>query len=146
MWAQSWANIVDLTRPFPNKPDVDVTNTMKKQNWTVSDMFHKADEFFQSMGMPAMPDSFWNGTIMERPNDGREMTCHGSAWNFYNGKDYRIKMCGVVDQDTLVTVHHEMGHVQYYLAYQNQSYLYRSAANPGFHEAVADTAYLSVCK
>lgn len=28
MWAQSWNNIYDLMIPFPNKPNVDVTNTM----------------------------------------------------------------------------------------------------------------------
>lgn len=83
---------------------------------------------------------------MTRPSDGRDLTCHASAWNFHDNQDYRIKMCGIVDQDTLVTVHHEMGHVEYYLSYRNQSYLYQGGANPGFHEAVADTAYLSVCE
>ena len=23
----------------------------------------------------------------------RELTCHASAWDFYNKKDYRIKQC-----------------------------------------------------
>merc|ERR1712071_452407 len=42
------------------------------------------------------------------------------------------------------TVHHEMGHIQYYLQYKDQPYVYRQGANPGFHEAIGDTLALSV--
>lgn len=44
----------------------------------------------------------------------------------------------------LVTTHHELGHIQYYLQYWDQPYKYRTGANPGFHEAVGDTLSLSV--
>ena len=30
-----------------------------------------------------------------------------------------------------MTVHHEMGHIQYFMQYENQSFTYRSGANPG---------------
>lgn len=33
--------------------------------------------------------------------------------------------------EDLITVHHEMGHIQYYLQYMNQSLTYRNGANPG---------------
>lgn len=39
-----------------------------------------------------------------------------------------------------------MGHVEYFMSYRNQSYLYRSGANPGFHEGIGDTIALSVGK
>ena len=55
MWAQSWSNLADLLRPYPNKPDIDVTEEMVRQNWTPKIMFEKADEFFQSMGLDPMP-------------------------------------------------------------------------------------------
>jgi len=41
-------------------------------------------------------------------------------------------------------VHHEQGHVQYYLQYANQPFNFREGANPGFHEAIGDTIALSV--
>ena len=44
------------------------------------------------------------GSILEKPKDGREMTCHASAWDFYNGKDFRIKQCTRVNQEDFVTV------------------------------------------
>ena len=53
-------------------------------------------------------------------------------------------MCTVVDQDNFQTVHHEMGHIEYYMAYRNQTTQFRSGANSGFHEAVGDTIALSV--
>lgn len=44
---------------------------------------------------------------------------------------FRIKQCTTVTEDQLLTVHHEMGHVQYYLEYVNQPVLFRGGANPG---------------
>ena len=46
--------------------------------------------------------------------------------------------------DQLSTVHHEMGHVQYYLQYKDQHVSLRRGANPGFHEAIGDVLALSV--
>ena len=66
-------------------------------------MFEKADDFFQSMGMDPMPPKFWSGSILEKPKDGRELTCHASAWDFYNGEDFRIKQCTRVNQEDFVT-------------------------------------------
>merc|ERR1719419_643466 len=144
MWAQSWSNIADILKPYPAKPSINVTGEMIRQGWTPTKMFQKADDFFQSMGMDPMPAEFWKGSILEKPGDGRELTCHASAWDFYNGKDFRIKQCTRVNQEDFVTVNHEMGHVQYFLQYKNHSYFYRSGANPGFHEGVADILSLAV--
>lgn len=35
--------------------------------------------------------------------------------------------------------HHEMGHLEYYMAYRNQPDVYRNPANPAIDEAVGDT-------
>ena len=56
----------------------------------------------------------------------------------------RIKQCTNINHVDLVTSHHELGHIQYYLQYWDQPYEYRAGANPGFHEAVGDTMSLSV--
>ena len=53
-------------------------------------------------------------------------------------------MCAGVTQEDLITIHHEMGHCEYYLAYKNLPYPFRNGANPGFHEAIGDTIALSV--
>ncbi|KAM3961010.1 angiotensin-converting enzyme [Aphomia sociella] len=143
MWAQTWNNIESFTRPYPDKKESDITQAMKDQNYTPLKMFQMSDEFFKSLNLTAMPDKFWKNSIIEKPTD-RDIVCHASAWDFYDGHDFRIKMCTVVNSQHFRTVHHEMGHVQYYLQYRNQPSVFREGANPGFHEAVGDTIALSV--
>nr|XP_019588537.1 PREDICTED: angiotensin-converting enzyme isoform X1 [Rhinolophus sinicus] len=144
MWAQSWDNIYDMVVPFPDKPNLDVTSTMLQKGWNATHMFRVAEEFFTSLGLLPMPPEFWAESMLEKPTDGREVVCHASAWDFYNRKDFRIKQCTRVAMDQLSTVHHEMGHVQYYLQYKDQPVSLRQGANPGFHEAIGDVLALSV--
>ncbi|XP_060637297.2 angiotensin-converting enzyme isoform X1 [Anolis sagrei] len=144
MWAQQWNNIYDMMVPYPNKPNLDVTSTMQQQNWNVTRMFRVSEEFFTSLGMLGMPPEFWEKSMLEKPTDGREVVCHASAWDFYNRKDFRIKQCTTITMEQLFTVHHEMGHVEYYLQYKDQPVTFRSGANPGFHEAIGDVMALSV--
>lgn len=40
-------------------------------------------------------------------------------------------MCTEVNMGDLVTVHHEMGHIEYFMAYKNQPHVFRESANPG---------------
>lgn len=44
---------------------------------------------------------------------------------------FRIKQCTEVTMDDLFSTHHEMSHIQYYLHYADQPYLFREGANPG---------------
>uniref|UniRef100_A0A8C9ZSM7 Angiotensin-converting enzyme n=1 Tax=Sander lucioperca TaxID=283035 RepID=A0A8C9ZSM7_SANLU len=143
MWAQTWNNIYGMMIPFPDKPNLDVTDEMVRQGYNATHMFRVAEEFFTSLGLEKMPEEFWDGSMLVKP-DGREVVCHASAWDFYNRKDFRIKQCTTVTMEQLFTVHHEMGHVQYYLQYKDQPVGYRRGANPGFHEAIGDVLSLSV--
>uniref|UniRef100_A0A4W4GRH0 Angiotensin-converting enzyme n=2 Tax=Electrophorus electricus TaxID=8005 RepID=A0A4W4GRH0_ELEEL len=144
MWAQTWSGIMDLVIPYPDATQVDVTQAMLVQKWDAHRMFEESDHFFTSLGLEPMPNEFWNKSMLEKPTGGREVVCHASAWDFYNRKDFRIKQCTVVNMDDLITVHHEMGHVQYFLQYKDQPISFRDGANPGFHEAIGDVLALSV--
>lgn len=48
-------------------------------------------------------------------------------------------MCGEVQEQSFTEAIHEMGHVQYYMAYHHLPMLYRNGANSAFHEAVGET-------
>ncbi|XP_070392997.1 angiotensin-converting enzyme-like [Dermacentor albipictus] len=141
--SQDWIAVTKMSRPYPNKPAVDITGAMKERNMTVLDMFKMSEEFFTSMGLPPMPQTFWERSVLTKPTD-RKIVCHPSAWDFYIGKDVRIKQCTEVKMDDLFIVHHEMGHVEYFLKYAKQPVFFRAGANPGFHEAIGDTIALSV--
>ncbi|XP_025834025.1 angiotensin-converting enzyme [Agrilus planipennis] len=144
MWAQVWEHVEGFSQPFPGKVKLEATPEMVKQNYTPFKMFKLAEEFFVSLNLSAMPPLFWERSILEKPNDGRELVCHASAWDFYDGKDFRIKQCTQVNEGDLYTAHHEMGHIQYYLQYKHQPVIFRKGANSGFHEAVGDVMSLSV--
>ncbi|BFF93634.1 angiotensin-converting enzyme-related protein [Drosophila madeirensis] len=143
MWGQSWNEVIDLFTPYPEKPFVDIKASMVQQNYTVQKLFELGDQYFQSLGMRALPPSFWNLSLLTRPDD-RQVVCHASAWDFYQDSDVRIKMCTEVDMHYFFVVHHELGHIQYYLQYEQQPAVFRGAPNPGFHEAVGDVIALSV--
>lgn len=64
-------------------------NSLCFQGWTPRRIFKEADNFFTSLGLLPVPAEFWNKSMLEKPTDGREVVCHASAWDFYNGKDFR---------------------------------------------------------
>lgn len=52
-------------------------------------------------------------------------------------------MCTKVTMQDLNTVHHEMGHVEYFMQYRHQPILFQDSANSAFHEAIGDTIQYS---
>lgn len=58
------------------------------QGYNATRMFRVAEEFFTSLGLENMPEEFWEGSMLVKP-EGREVVCHASAWDFYNRKDFR---------------------------------------------------------
>lgn len=55
IWAVKWNEIAAKTVPFPDKPTLDVTDEMIKQEYTPVKMFEMGDEFFQSLNMTKLP-------------------------------------------------------------------------------------------
>jgi peptidyl-dipeptidase A len=106
-------------------------------------MVKTGEAFFSSLGFDPLPETFWARSLFMKPAD-RDVVCHASAWDIDEKDDLRIKMCIEVNAEDFKTIHHELGHNYYYRAYKDQSYLYRSSANDGFHEAVGDTLALSI--
>ncbi|XP_054437166.1 angiotensin-converting enzyme 2 isoform X2 [Pteronotus mesoamericanus] len=142
MWGRFWTNLYDLTVPYGEKPTIDVTAAMVEQSWDAKKIFKEAEKFFVSVGLFNMTQGFWDNSMLTKPDDGREVVCHPTAWDLGNN-DFRIKMCTKVTMDDYLTAHHEMGHIQYDMAYAKQPFLLRNGANEGFHEAVGEIMSLS---
>jgi len=107
------------------------------------DMVHYGENFFTSLGFPALPKTFWERSQFVHPRDS-EVVCHASAWDIDSVDDLRVKMCIEVNDDYFTTVHHELGHNFYQRAYNKQPFLFRNGANDGFHEAIGDSIALSI--
>ena len=143
MWGQSWGNIYDDVAPKDGGKGVDVTKLLVDAGYDAKKMVEVAEQFFTSMGFEELPDTFWERSLITKPED-REVVCHASAWNLDDLEDVRIKMCTKVNAEDFSTVHHELGHNFYQRAYKDQSVFYKDGANDGFHEAIGDMIALSI--
>ncbi|CAG0896210.1 unnamed protein product [Cyprideis torosa] len=141
MWAQSWAEKFELLK-LSNGENVNLDEALKRKYSSVVQFFTEADKFFQDIGLEPLPKEFYERSLFVKPPE-RDVECHASAWDL-GGSDVRVLMCAKFKFEDFNVVHHEMGHIQYYLLYANQSYIFRGGANPGFHEAVGDLMSLSV--
>jgi len=144
MWAQTWNKVYDdILKPYPKASIESADRELARQNWDAVRMTKSAETFYTSIGFPALPAKFWERSMLERPRD-REVVCHASAWDMDTEDDVRIKMCMRPNEEDLFTIYHELGHVYYYLWYNDQPLLFQNGAHDGFHEAIGDTVNLSV--
>ncbi len=143
MWSQSWGNIYDLVKPPASAPTYDLTKILTSRNTDAKQMVRYGEGFFTSLGFDPLPQSFWDRSLFLKPQD-RDVVCHASAWDIDSQKDVRLKMCIKINDEDFQTVHHELGHNYYQMAYAPQPPLYQNSANDGFHEAIGDAIALSV--
>jgi peptidyl-dipeptidase A len=143
MWAQSWEGIMDLVAPPDHGAGFDLTRSLADRGTTPEQMVGYGENFFRSLGLPALPPTFWERSMLSRPRD-REVVCHASAWDIDQVDDLRIKMCTEITAEDFGVVHHELGHNYYQRAYAHQPPLFRDSAHDGFHEALGDTIALSI--
>lgn len=143
MWGQDWSNIFDILQPYKGLPSPDVSDALLQQGYDPLRMTKLAESFFTSMGLMPLPASFWERSMFVKP-EGRDVVCHASAWDPTFSGDVRIKMCTKVNQEDLITLHHELGHDYYFLYYHQLPTLFQDGANDGFHEAIGDTIALSI--
>ncbi|MGH6696498.1 M2 family metallopeptidase [Sphingopyxis sp.] len=144
MWAQEWGNIYPLVAPAGTGDlGYDIGDLLTAQGKAPLDMVKAGENFYSSLGMAPLPETFWKRSQFLKPAD-REVVCHASAWDIDNKDDIRIKMCIKVNADDFITIHHELGHNYYQRAYNKQPFLYLNGANDGFHEAIGDFVALSI--
>jgi peptidyl-dipeptidase A len=172
MWAQQWSNLYPLMEPFKGVASLDVTRALKAQREAeyrkltaaykgkptvveLAEMSHQADaaqavkmtqvaeDFYTSIGMQKLPESFWKKSLLVQPRD-RDVVCHASAWDMNMQGDVRIKQCIEPEEEQLTTIHHELGHLYYDLAYNPLPPLFQRGAHSGFHEAIGDTITLAL--
>lgn len=58
------------------------------QSWDAQRIFKEAEKFFKSVGLFSMTQGFWDNSMLTKPDDGREVVCHPTAWDLGN-KDFR---------------------------------------------------------
>ena len=172
LWQQDWTNLAGLLQPYPAAGTLDIGKALQglqERNYaaetakrgmdakpsdfaeaeraamstTAIQMTQRAEDFYVSLGMPKLPASYWTKSQFIKPRD-REVVCHASAWDMNMSGDVRTKMCIEPTEDEFTTIYHELGHVYYYLAYNDQPPIFQTGAHDGFHEAIGDTIVLAM--
>ncbi|HEY5972467.1 MAG TPA: M2 family metallopeptidase [Pseudoxanthomonas sp.] len=172
MWQQDWGNLWDMLQPYKDAGSLDITGALEKQYQAdyasalakagpgpdtgklfeveraaqldvAKQMTERAEDFYVSLGMPKLPESYWQKTQFIKPLD-RDVVCHASAWDMNMAGDVRTKMCIKPNEEDFTTIYHELGHIYYDLAYNKQPPLFQGGANDGFHEAIGDTIVLAM--
>lgn len=143
MWSQTWTNLYPILKPATETRSYDLTKVLEERKTDAVQMTKYAEGFYTSLGMQKLPATFWERSLLTKPRD-REVVCHASAWPIDEKDDVRIKMCIKPTAEEFTVIHHELGHVYYFLGYGKQPFLFRNGANDGFHEAIGDTVALSI--
>ena len=110
MWAQSWANIYDITyqEEAAGKP-INITKVIEDKGLSEIEMVEISEDFFLSLGFEPLSDTFWERSLFIKPVD-RGVVCHASAWDIDSAnQDLRIKMCIDKNEEDFSTIHHELG-------------------------------------
>lgn len=130
-WAQAWPGL---------SSGIDLNSLVKDKDaeWIVK----QAEAFYTSMGMPALPATFYEKSDLYPlpPGSERKKNTHASAWHMDLERDVRSLMSVENYWRWFETSHHELGHIYYYLAYTSAGVplTLRGGANRAFHEAIGD--------
>lgn len=103
---------------------LDITKALREKNYTVQDMIKRAEDYYVSLGFPSMPREFWENSVFTKRNSS-DGNCHAAAVDMWNDSDYRMIACLDVNEEDFYVIHHELGHVHYYMAYRNQTPIFR---------------------
>jgi len=130
-WGQDWSDMVSVSGL-----NLDSALKLKNAEWVA----RQGEKFYVSLGFPSLPSSFWEKSSLYpvEKNAGYKKNTHASAWHMDLEKDVRSLMSITSNSKWYETVHHEYGHIYYYLSYSNPEvpYLLREGANRAYHEAL----------
>ena len=130
-WGQDWGSLVEV-----KGLDVDGALARHTAEWLV----RQGEEFYRSLGFDSLLTTFWErSSLYPLPADARhKKNTHASAWHVDADRDVRSIMSVEPNRDWYETVHHELGHVYYYMSYSRPEVpvVLRLGANRAYHEGI----------
>lgn len=130
-WGQDWSDLVSV-----QGLDVDAALKPHDAEWVVK----QGEAFYASLGFPPLPAGFWEKSSLYPvpPDAGYKKNTHATAWHLDLDQDVRSLMSVEPNRDWWETVHHELGHIYYFLSYSRPEvpFVLRAGANPAYHEGM----------
>ena len=130
-WGQDWGALVEVK-------GIDVNGALARHSaeWVMK----QGEEFYRSLGFDSLPAGFWKKSSLYPVPDNSpyKKNTHASAWHLDLDRDVRSLMSVEPNRDWYETVHHELGHVYYYLSYSRPDVplVLRQGANRAYHEGI----------
>ena len=130
-WGQDWSALVEVK-------GIDVNGALARHSaeWVMK----QGEEFYRSIGFDSLPAGFWEkSSLYPLPdNSPYKKNTHASAWHLDLDRDVRSLMSVEPNRDWYETVHHELGHVYYYMSYSRPDVplVLRQGANRAYHEGI----------
>uniref|UniRef100_A0A0A1X184 Angiotensin-converting enzyme n=1 Tax=Zeugodacus cucurbitae TaxID=28588 RepID=A0A0A1X184_ZEUCU len=107
-------------------------------------VFWNVAEYFRSMGMKQMEDTFWSNNARPKADlDEESMRCWHKAWKFYGIKRVNFSYCPLVDEERFFNMFEALADVYYYRAYEQQPTLFAEEPFPNFSDALGKMFSLS---
>jgi peptidyl-dipeptidase A len=130
-WAQDWSALVSVAGI-----DVDSALSDRTPEWIV----RQGESFYTSLGFDPLPGTFWErSSLYPLPADASyKKNTHASAWHLDLASDVRSLMSVEPNGYWYETVHHELGHIYYYMSYTRPEVplILREGANRAYQEAI----------
>jgi peptidyl-dipeptidase A len=130
-WGQDWSALVQVK-------GLDLNGALAKHSaeWVV----RQGEQFYRSLGFDSLPPTFWaKSSLYPLPPDAPfKKNTHASAWHVDLDGDVRSLMSVESNRDWYETVHHELGHIYYYMSYSRPEVpiVLRQGANRAYHEGI----------
>ncbi len=130
-WGQDWNEMISV-----EGLNLDSALMSKNAEWIA----RQGEKFYVSIGYDSLPKIFWEKSSLYpvAKDAGYKKNTHASAWHMDLDKDVRSLMSIEPNAEWYETVHHEYGHIYYYMTYSRPEipYLMREGANRAYHEAL----------
>ncbi len=130
-WGQDWSALIAV-----EGINADSAVGTHSAEWVMQ----QGEAFYVSLGFDELPETFWERSSLYplAPDADHKKNTHASAWHLDRDTDVRSLMSVVPNPYWYETVHHELGHVYYFMAYSNPDVplVLRGGANRAYHEAI----------
>ena len=107
-WNANWYHLFkDFVEPeFFKNSKWNMEEALKKSQWVPIELMKRVEDFYTSTGLSPMTKSFWNKSLID---DGRNVSCHGTAADMFFPDDFRMVVCGCKSFYDFYVIIHEMG-------------------------------------
>lgn len=140
-WNANWQHLMALieTKFFPTS-HWNIDKAIFATNWNATQMVKRAEDFYTSVGLKRLTDTFWNKSLI---SEACKVSCHGTAADMLEPDDFRMIVCGYKNAYDFYVIIHELGHIEQYMLAEKQAVIFR-AGNSIIQESIGDAIFLGM--